>query len=99
MTLEVSSLPQFPVPPSQLQEAFPLSLELEVAITLCVRVEFQCPNSDDRTHSDRVFEFLHLLVARPKANEQELSEALRELAELFASPHTFVSSYYRVVTV
>ncbi|KAF9461243.1 hypothetical protein BDZ94DRAFT_1196596 [Collybia nuda] len=74
-----------------------LSLEPEDAITLRARViQFKFLNNDDGIDSDSAFETLRHLVARisvQNADEQELSEALRELAELFASPHTSVSSF------
>jgi E3 ubiquitin-protein ligase TRIP12 len=74
-----------------------LSLEPEDAITLRARViQFKHLSNDSDIEEDNAFEALRLLVSRisaSNATEKELSEALRELAELFASPHTSVSSF------
>lgn len=74
-----------------------LSLEPEDAITLRARViQFKFLSNDDGFDGDSAFDALRLLVDRisaQDATEKELSEALRELAELFASPHTSVSSF------
>lgn len=74
-----------------------LSLEPEDAITLRARViQFKHLSNDNNAEEDNAFEALRLLVSRisaSNATEKELSEALRELAELFASPHTSVSSF------
>lgn len=74
-----------------------LALEPEDAITLRARViQFRHLTRDNDAESDNAFESLRLLVARisnTNATERELSEALRELAELFSSPHTSVSSF------
>lgn len=74
-----------------------LSLEPEDAITLRARViQFKFLSSDMGEEGNNAFETLRLLVERISSldsTEKELSEALRELAELFASPHTSVSSF------
>lgn len=74
-----------------------LSLEPEDAITLRARViRFKYLAADAMEEDDNAFETLRRLVDRvssPDGTEKELSEALRELAELFASPHTSVSSF------
>ena len=74
-----------------------LSLDPEDAITLRARViQFKHMSNDNDVEGDHAFESLQRLVSRlsvPIATEKELSESLRELAELFASPHTSVSSF------
>lgn len=74
-----------------------LSLEPEDAITLRARViRFKHLSGSDEAESDNAFDTLRALVERvsaPAASEKELSEALRSLADLFASPHTSVSSF------
>lgn len=74
-----------------------LSLEPEDAITRRARViQFRFLASDTDDEGDNTFETLRLLVERissQDATEKELFDALRELAELFASPHTSVSSF------
>ncbi|RDB23948.1 Ubiquitin fusion degradation protein 4 [Hypsizygus marmoreus] len=74
-----------------------LSLEPEDAITLRARViQFKYLSNDSAEEGDSAFEALRILVARisrQNATERELLEALRGLAELFASPSTSVSSF------
>lgn len=74
-----------------------LSLEPEDAITLRARViRFKYLTGDEETEEDNVFETLRQLVQRisiPNASENEVMEPLKELADLFASPHTSVSSF------
>ncbi|GLB41853.1 putative protein with domain Homologous to E6-AP Carboxyl Terminus with [Lyophyllum shimeji] len=74
-----------------------LSLEPEDAITLRARViQFKHLMSDAEDEEDNAFASLRLLVDRissEQATEKELFDALRELAEHFASPHTSVSSF------
>ncbi|KAF8074929.1 hypothetical protein FPV67DRAFT_1559549 [Lyophyllum atratum] len=74
-----------------------LSLEPEDAITLRARViQFKYLSSDTENGDDNAFAALRPLVDRissPTATEKELFDALRSLAELFASPHTSVSSF------
>ncbi|KAG6853894.1 hypothetical protein C0991_000359 [Blastosporella zonata] len=74
-----------------------LSLEPEDAITLRTRViKFKYLSSDISNDEDNAFATLRQVVDRissQEATEKELFDALRELAELFASPHTSVSSF------
>jgi E3 ubiquitin-protein ligase TRIP12 len=74
-----------------------LSLEPDDAITLRARViRFKYLAGNDQADGDNVFETLRCLVERISAkdvSEQTSSEALRELADLFASAHTSVSSF------
>jgi E3 ubiquitin-protein ligase TRIP12 len=74
-----------------------LSLEPEDAITLRARViRFKHLSSGDEEGGDNAFEKLRALVERlaaPNANEKSMTDALKELAELFASPRTSVSSF------
>ncbi|KAG6909327.1 hypothetical protein DXG01_000927 [Tephrocybe rancida] len=74
-----------------------LSLEPEDAITLRTKViQFKYLSSDTSKDEANAFATLRLVVDRissQEATEKELFEALRELAELFASPHTSVSSF------
>ncbi|KAG6833243.1 hypothetical protein H0H87_009864 [Tephrocybe sp. NHM501043] len=74
-----------------------LSLEPEDAITLRTRViQFKFLSSDTSQEEDNAFATLRLVVDRissQEATEKELFDALRELAEFFASPHTSVSSF------
>jgi len=74
-----------------------LSLEPEDAITLRARViQFKHLSNDSGVEEGIAFEALRDLVSRISAlnaSEKELLDALRELAELFASPHTSVSSF------
>jgi E3 ubiquitin-protein ligase TRIP12 len=72
-------------------------LEPEDTITLRARVtQFKHLSNGSDIEEDNAFEALRLLVSRisaSNATEKELSGALRELAELFASPHTSVSNF------
>ena len=74
-----------------------LSLEPDDAITLRARIiRFKHLAGNDQADSDNVFKTLRRLVERISANdvtEQTSSDALRELADLFASAHTSVSSF------
>jgi E3 ubiquitin-protein ligase TRIP12 len=74
-----------------------LSLEPEDAITLRARIiRFKYLASDEQAEGDSAFETLRRLVGRISArdaSEKELFESLRDLADLFASPHTSVSSF------
>lgn len=74
-----------------------LSLEPEDAITLRARViQFRYLKAEEEKDDDDSFGTLQRLnerIALPSTNEKELGEALRELADLFASPHTSVSSF------
>lgn len=74
-----------------------LSLEPDDAITLRARViRFKYLTGNDQVGGDNTFEMLRRLVDRISAQdapEQRHTEALRELADLFASAHTSVSSF------
>jgi E3 ubiquitin-protein ligase TRIP12 len=74
-----------------------LSLEPEDAITLRARViRFKHLAGQDAADGDNAFEHLRRLVERisvAAATETELFEALKELADLFATAHTSVSSF------
>ncbi|KAG6902593.1 hypothetical protein C0995_014600 [Termitomyces sp. Mi166 len=92
-----------PAPPisvssiSGLKKLSSLSLEPEDAITLRSRViQFKHLSSDNSNDEDSAFATLRLIVDRillQEATEKELFDALQKLAELFASPHTSVSSF------
>ncbi|KAF5336031.1 hypothetical protein D9611_006309 [Ephemerocybe angulata] len=74
-----------------------LSLDPEDAITLRSRViQFKYLAAEQQVEGDSSFTQLRGLVEKisaPTASETELSEALWELAQLFASPRTSVSSF------
>lgn len=74
-----------------------LSIDPEDAITMRSRViKFKYLSSDDSGSSDDVFATLSRLVARissQETSEQDLLPALAELAGLFASADTSVSSF------
>jgi E3 ubiquitin-protein ligase TRIP12 len=74
-----------------------LSLDPEDAITLRARViRFKHLANGDQEVGDNAFDNLRRLVVRlaaSDANEKAIGSALRELADLFASPHTSVSSF------
>ncbi len=74
-----------------------LSLDPDDAITLRARViKFKHLSGDDQGDSDAGFDTLRRLVERissRESSEKELTEALWELADLFSSPHTSVSSF------
>ncbi|KAK0202726.1 hypothetical protein DFS33DRAFT_1488831 [Desarmillaria ectypa] len=74
-----------------------LSLDPDDAITLRARViKFKHLSGDDQGGSDAGFDTLRRLVERISSrtsSEKELTEALWELADLFSSPHTSVSSF------
>ncbi|KXN92383.1 Ubiquitin fusion degradation protein 4 [Leucoagaricus sp. SymC.cos] len=74
-----------------------LSLDPEDAITLrCRVIQFKYLTGEDEASEDASFDRLRGLVDRlsPRtAAEQEFSEALWELADLFSSAHTSVSSF------
>jgi E3 ubiquitin-protein ligase TRIP12 len=90
--------PPIPVPTMpNLKKLSSLSLDPEDAITLRARVLKFKHMSDEQDHSeDDPFDRLRTLVEKfssPTASESELSEALWELAQLFSSPHTTISSF------
>jgi E3 ubiquitin-protein ligase TRIP12 len=74
-----------------------LSLEPEDAITLrCRIIRFKYIALTDQPEGDSAYEDLRQIVERlsvPDASEKELTDALKTLAELFASPHSSVSSF------
>lgn len=74
-----------------------LSLEPDDAITLRARViRFKHLAGNDQADADNVFVTLRRLVERistKDVSEQTYTDALRELADLFASAHTSVSSF------
>ncbi|KAH9479473.1 E3 ubiquitin-protein ligase UPL3 [Psilocybe cubensis] len=73
------------------------SLDPEDAITLRARViQFKYLADKQDIDEDGAFQSLRNVVVRlsaPNSSDQEYSEALWELADLFASPHTSVSSF------
>ena len=74
-----------------------LSLEPDDAITLRARViRFKHLTGNEQVDSDSTFDTLRRLVERisgQDTSEQMYNDALRELADLFASAHTSVSSF------
>ncbi|PPQ78382.1 hypothetical protein CVT25_011605 [Psilocybe cyanescens] len=74
-----------------------MSLDPEDAITLRARViQFKYLTDKEDVDEDGAFQSLRNVVAKisaPNSSDQEYSEALWELADLFASPHTSVSSF------
>ncbi|KAI0272306.1 hypothetical protein BC834DRAFT_1030472 [Gloeopeniophorella convolvens] len=74
-----------------------LSLEPEDAVTLRARVvRFRFLTGKESADADHVFATLRRLVERVtdvRASEKEAGNALKELATLFASAHTSVSSF------
>lgn len=89
-TISASSIPGF-------KKLLSLSLEPDDAITLRARViRLKYIAGDENAERDSAFESLRSLVDRisnKTAQEKDLSEALWELADLFSSPHTSVSSF------
>ncbi|KAI0042289.1 hypothetical protein FA95DRAFT_1500247 [Auriscalpium vulgare] len=93
-----------PAPVSALAASMPgfkklssLSLDPEDAVTLRARViRFRHLVGKDSAEGDDTFSKLRHLVERLgnlNASEKEVGSALRDLATLFASPHTSVSSF------
>ncbi|KAF9047194.1 hypothetical protein BDZ89DRAFT_1058246 [Hymenopellis radicata] len=73
-----------------------ISLDPDDAITLRARViRFKFLSNDDQEDADTGLDTLKRLVDKisPLSAEQDLTEALWELAEMFGSPHTSVSSF------
>jgi E3 ubiquitin-protein ligase TRIP12 len=88
------------IPPSSIpgyRKLSSLSLEPEDAITLRARViQFRYLRVDEEKDEDDSFDFLRRLndrLSSSVATEKEMTDALRELADLFASPRTSVSSF------
>ncbi|KAF8817458.1 hypothetical protein BYT27DRAFT_7074713 [Phlegmacium glaucopus] len=94
---EDTPTPTPPVPMPGLKKLSSLSLDPEDAITLRARViQFKYLTDKEDTDEDGAFEHLRRVVERisaPNASDAEYLEALWELADLFASPHTSVSSF------
>lgn len=88
--VSVASIPGF-------KKLTSLSLDPEDAITLRARViQFKYLGGEETADEDNAFENLRRLVDRlskQQATEKELITALWELADLFSSPHTSVSSF------
>ncbi|KAK7056382.1 Ubiquitin fusion degradation protein 4 [Paramarasmius palmivorus] len=74
-----------------------LALDPDDAITLRSRIiKFKYLTADDQGDGESSLTGLKALVDRidaPNASEKELTEALWDLANLFASPHTSISSF------
>lgn len=94
---EDTPAPNPPVPMPGLKKLSSLSLDPEDAITLRARViQFKYLMDQEDVGEDGAFEHLQRVVERisaPNASDAEYLEALWELADLFASPHTSVSSF------
>lgn len=79
------------------KKASSTTLDPEDAITLRARViQFKYLSEKEGVDENGAFENLRLVVEKisaPNASDQEYSAALYELADLFASPHTSVSSF------
>ena len=89
--------PNPPMPMPGLKKLSSLSLDPEDAITLRARViQFKYLADKENVDEDGAFEHLQRVVERisaPNASDAEYLEVLWELADLFASPHTSVSSF------
>jgi E3 ubiquitin-protein ligase TRIP12 len=106
---DASSAPDLPPPPPisvspaiaagipGFKKLSSLSLDPEDAVTLRGRVlRLRYLTSKESADADNVFATLRRLVDRisgPSASEKEVSNALKELATLFTSAHTSVSSF------
>ncbi|KAF8262629.1 hypothetical protein EI94DRAFT_1773142 [Lactarius quietus] len=105
---DASSAPDLPPPPIPVSPAIAagipgykklssLSLDPEDAVTLRARViRFRYLTGKESTDADNVFGMLRRLVERisdASASEKEVGNALKELATLFTSAHTSVSSF------
>uniref|UniRef100_D8Q152 HECT-type E3 ubiquitin transferase n=1 Tax=Schizophyllum commune (strain H4-8 / FGSC 9210) TaxID=578458 RepID=D8Q152_SCHCM len=95
-----AAAPPPPVVPSSIpgyKKLTSLALDPEDAITLRSRVmKFKYMVGDEKDAEDDSFANLRRIVetlSNTKATEKMLSRALNDLAELFASPHTSVSSF------
>ncbi|TRM65525.1 hypothetical protein BD626DRAFT_489037 [Schizophyllum amplum] len=96
----VSAPPPPPVVPTSIpgyKKLTSLALDPEDAITLRSRVmKFKYIAGEEKDAEDDSFANLRRIVetlSNPSATEKKISTALHELAELFASPHTSVSSF------
>lgn len=100
---EATSSDSTPAPPTSVptipgyKKLSSLSLDPDDAITLRARIiKFKHLSGDDESEGESTLSGLRSLVERLQARnatEKELSEALWDLANLFASPHTSVSSF------
>ena len=105
---DASSAPDLPPPPIPVSPAVAagipgykklssLSLDPEDAVTLRARViRFRYLTGKESTDADNVFAMLRRLVERisdASSGEKEVGIALKELATLFTSAHTSVSSF------
>ncbi len=106
---DASSAPDLPPPPPisvspaiaagipGFKKLSSLSLDPEDAVTLRGRViRLRYLTGKESADADNVFAMLRRLVDRisgPSAGEKEVSNALKELATLFTSAHTSVSSF------
>lgn len=86
------------VPPlAGLKKLTSISLEPEDAVTLRARViRFKYLSEPSEQESDHISESLRQIVEQLSsidAKADSISESLRQLAQLFASPHTSVSSF------
>ena len=84
------------VPMPGLKKLSSLSLDPEDAITLRARViQFKYLTDKDNVDEGGAFEHLQRVVeiSAPNASDAEYLEVLWELADLFASPHTSISSF------
>ncbi|KAI9429610.1 ubiquitin-protein ligase [Lactarius indigo] len=105
---DTSSAPDLPPPPIPVSPAVAagipgfkklssLSLDPEDAVTLRARViRFRYLTGRESNDADNVFATLRRLVERisdSSASEKEVGNALKELATLFTSAHTSVSSF------
>ena len=105
---DASSAPDLPPPPLPISPAVAagipgykklssLSLDPEDAVTLRARViRFRYLTGKESTDADDVFGMLRRLVERisdSSASEKDVGNALKELATLFTSAHTSVSSF------
>ena len=105
---DASSAPDLPPPPIPVSPAVAagipgykklssLSLDPEDAVTLRARViRFRYLTGKESTDADNVFAMLRRLVERisdTSSGEKEVGIALKELATLFTSAHTSVSSF------
>ncbi|KAG7094023.1 hypothetical protein E1B28_007645 [Marasmius oreades] len=102
-SLEVTSTDSTPAPPPSAttipgyKKLTSLSLDPDDAITLRARIiKFKYLSGDEQSEGQNTLSDLRTLVDRlevSSATEKEYLEALWDIANLFASPHTSVSSF------
>jgi E3 ubiquitin-protein ligase TRIP12 len=89
--------PSIAPPVSSFKKASSTSLDPEDASTLRAKViQFKYLSDNEDPEQDDAFQTLCGLVGKissPHSSDKDYSEALWELAELFGSPHTSVSSF------